>query len=169
VNDVDQLDFGGIEQYQCMNCHTGGVMADIINLMIVDDSSRARSALEALLSLRRGLKIIARASNGLEAVNMIEEFMPDVVLMDAKMPVMDGLEATRIIKSRWPCIKVVILSMYSEFITEAFSNGADEFLVKGCSVDEILSAIAGLPGKQACEQLRLIERPAEQIKQESAK
>ena len=144
-------------------------MADIINLMIVDDSSRARLALEALLSLRRGLKIIAQASNGLEAVNMIEQHMPDVVLMDMKMPVMDGLEAARIIKHRWSGIKVVILSMYSEYITEGFSNGADEFLVKGCPVDEILSAITGLPAKQACEQLRMIESSAERIKQGSAK
>lgn len=118
-------------------------MTDTINLMIVDDSSRARSALEALLSLQRGLKIIARASNGLEAVNMIEEYMPDVVLMDVKMPVMDGLESTRIIKSRLPGVRVVILSMYSDYVSEALASGADNFLLKGCSIEEMMSAITG--------------------------
>jgi YesN/AraC family two-component response regulator len=76
---------------------------------------------------------------------MIQNQVPDVVLMDMKMPVMDGLEATRIIKSRWPDIKVIILSMYSDYLSEARSSGADKFLVKGCSIDEMMSAITGGP------------------------
>jgi YesN/AraC family two-component response regulator len=118
-------------------------MPDIINLMIVDDSSRARFALSAFLSLHERINVVAQASNGLEAVTLMDEQVPDVVLMDMKMPVMDGLEATRIIKSRWPKVKVIILSMYSDYLTEALLSGADQFLVKGCSVDEMMSAIAG--------------------------
>ena len=118
-------------------------MTDIVSLMIVDDSSRARLALTAFLELQAGVRIIAQASNGLEAVEMIQGCVPDVVLMDMKMPVMDGLEATRIIKRNWPGVKVIILSMYSDYLSEAILSGADKFLVKGCSVEEIMSAITG--------------------------
>jgi len=118
-------------------------MTDVVSLMIVDDSSRARLALTAFLELQAGVRIIAQASNGLEAVDMIRSCVPDVVLMDMKMPVMDGLEATRIIKRNWPGVKVIILSMYSDYQSEAISSGADKFLVKGCSVEEIMSAITG--------------------------
>jgi YesN/AraC family two-component response regulator len=121
-------------------------MTDIVNLMIVDDSSRARLALRAFLSLQAGVRIIAQASNGLEAVDMIRRVVPDVVLMDMKMPVMDGLEATRIIKRNWPGVKVIILSMYSDYLGEAILSGADKFLVKGCSVEEIMSAITARSG-----------------------
>ena len=121
-------------------------MTDVINLMIVDDSTRARLALTAILSLQAGVRIIAQASHGLEAVDLIRSCVPDVVLMDMKMPVMDGLEATRIIKSNWPGVKVIILSMYLDYQSEAISSGADKFLVKGCSVEEIMSAITGRSG-----------------------
>jgi DNA-binding NarL/FixJ family response regulator len=61
--------------------------------------------------------------------------------MDARMPVMDGLEATRTIKDRWPEIKVVVLTMYCAFRADALAAGADAFLVKGCSPEELLAAI----------------------------
>ena len=118
-------------------------MTDVIKLMIVDDSSRARMALTAFLSLQVGVNITALAANGREALEMFQDRVPDVVLMDMKMPVMDGLEATRIIKNRWPEVRVIILSMYSDYVSEALSSGADQFLVKGCSMQEMMSAITG--------------------------
>ena len=72
---------------------------------------------------------------------MVEQFRPDVVLMDARMPVMDGLEATRLIKNKWPEVKLVVLTMYRAFRTEALAAGADAFLVKGCPPDHLLEAI----------------------------
>jgi len=71
-------------------------------IMLVENNSRARSALAAYISLQLGIRIIAEASNGLEAIHMIKSCPPDIVLMDMQMPVMDGLEATKIIKKRWP-------------------------------------------------------------------
>jgi YesN/AraC family two-component response regulator len=118
-------------------------MTDTINLMIVDDSPRARLALAAFLSLQAGINIVANASNGLEAVTIMQDRVPHVVLMDMKMPVMDGVEATRIIKRRWPGVRIVILSMYSDYITEALASGADDFLLKGCSMEELMFAITG--------------------------
>ena len=146
VNETVHMSVRWTLPYQCAHHCNGGRMMDTINLMIVDDSSRARLALTAFLSLQARISIVAQASNGLEAVRLMEEQVPDVVLMDMKMPVMDGLEATRIIKNRWPGVKVVILSMYSDYLTEALSCGADQFLVKGCSVDELMSAITGRSG-----------------------
>ena len=67
-------------------------------IMIVDDSLPSRRALKALISQQPGIKGIAEASNGMEAINLIQNHIPDLILMDVRMPVMDGLEATRIIK-----------------------------------------------------------------------
>lgn len=115
-----------------------------VKVMVVEDNSRARSALAACLSLQAGLRITAEAANGLEAIGKITGSSPDIVLMDVQMPVMDGMEATRIIKRNWPQIKIIILTMYSEHRTEAFYAGADAFLVKGSSADEVISAIHAL-------------------------
>jgi DNA-binding NarL/FixJ family response regulator len=116
-------------------------MKDIMNMMVVEDNSRARRALTTYMSLQAGIKVTEEVSNGLEAINSIKEHAPDIVVMDVKMPVMDGLEATRIIKKNWPQIKIVILTMYPNYQTEILSTGADAFLVKGCSVNEMISTI----------------------------
>ena len=109
--------------------------------MIVEDNHHARQALAALLSLQPCIKSTTEASNGLEAVNMIKDQVPDLVLMDMRMPVMGGLEATRIIKQNWPQVKVVVLTIYSECQKDAFSAGADAFLVKGCTTETMMSSI----------------------------
>jgi len=116
-------------------------MNDSTNILVVEDNSRARQALTAYISLQAGIKVTAEASNGLEAINLIKGHAPDIVLMDMQMPVMDGLEATKIIKKNWPQIKIVILTMYPNYQSEALAAGADAFLVKGSSVDEIISTI----------------------------
>jgi DNA-binding NarL/FixJ family response regulator len=110
-------------------------------MILVEDNFRARQALSVYLSQQAGIRVTAEASNGLEAVNLINSQPPEIVLMDMRMPVMDGLEATRIIKKNWPNIKVIILTIYPNYQTEARSAGADAFLVKGCSVNEIISTI----------------------------
>ena len=112
-----------------------------INVMIVEDSSRARRALMAYMSLQAGMQITAEASNGLEAINKIKGSPPDIVIMDMQMPVMDGLEATKIIKKRWPWVRVIALTIYQNYRSEALAAGADVFLVKGCPVTELLSTV----------------------------
>jgi len=117
---------------------------DTKNMMVVEDNPRARGALTAYLSMQAGIRVTAEASNGLEAINTIEGQVPDIVLMDMRMPVMDGLEATRIIKANWPQVKIVVLTMYPNYEPEVLSAGADAFLVKGCSVHEMMSKIRAL-------------------------
>jgi DNA-binding NarL/FixJ family response regulator len=112
-----------------------------IRLLIADDAPRSRHGLRALLATWPEVEVIGEAADGREAVRLLGEYQPDVVLMDARMPVMDGLEATRLIKNRWPGIKVVVLTLYPVFRAEALAAGADAFLVKGCPAEELLEAI----------------------------
>lgn len=114
------------------------------SIMVVEDNSRARNALTAYMSLQTGMRITAEASNGLEAISKIKSCPPDVVLMDMLMPVMDGLEATKIIKQCWPWVKVIALTMYQNYQSEALSAGVDAFLVKGCSMAELTSTVYSL-------------------------
>lgn len=110
-------------------------------VLIADDNMRARTALRALLALRQEIELAGEAADGREAVRMVGESQPDVVLMDVRMPHMDGLEAARQIKERWPKVRVVVVSMYISHRAAALEAGADGFLQKGCSARELLSAI----------------------------
>jgi DNA-binding NarL/FixJ family response regulator len=89
------------------------------------------------------VEVVGEADNGRQAVQLVEQCQPDVVLMDALMPGMDGLEATRLIKDKWPEVKVVVLTMYARYRSQALAAGADAFLVKGCPDEELLEAIVG--------------------------
>jgi YesN/AraC family two-component response regulator len=84
------------------------------------------------------------ASNGREAVQLAKEFEPDLVLMDVRMPEMDGLQATLQIKALWPQVKIVLLSMYAEYRGEALVVGADAFVGKEEPADRLLSTLAAL-------------------------
>jgi DNA-binding NarL/FixJ family response regulator len=123
-----------------------------IKALIADDNERARKALRALLLTRRAagpeIEIAGEAADGREAVEKAEALQPDVVLMDAQMPRMDGLEATRQIKARWPEIRVVVVTMHASLRAKAQAAGADVFLLKGGPVEELLSAILGPCGSQ---------------------
>lgn len=113
-------------------------------IMIVEDNPRARRALKALMSQQVGIDVTAEASNGQEAICNIKGEVPDIVIMDMRMPVMDGFEATKIIKANWPQIKVVAMTMYPDCQSEAFCAGADAFLVKGGPLEELLSMVTGV-------------------------
>lgn len=116
-------------------------MEKMLRLIIVEDNLHACRALRALLSLQTGISVIGEASNGQEAIDCIRKDIPDLVVMDLFMPVMDGLEATKAIKARWPQIKIMILTMYPDSRPEAVTAGADAFLIKGCSMEEMTSAL----------------------------
>jgi len=116
-------------------------MDKTLRLMIVDDNPRARGALSAFISTQNWMTVVCEASNGEEAVEKIRSQIPDVILMDIQMPVMDGLKATQIIKKRWPQIKIIALTLYSNYQSQAKQAGADAFLIKGCSVEEMTSTI----------------------------
>lgn len=116
-------------------------MEQRIQVLIADDRPRSRDGLKALLATWPEIEIVGEAADGQEAVQLVEECRPDVVLMDDRMPVMAGLEATRLIKDRWPEVKVIVLTMYRSYQADALAAGADAFLVKGCPAEELLEAI----------------------------
>ncbi len=121
-------------------------------MVLADDSIKARNGLRALLSTiqpvtnmgtdQLTIEIIAEASNGREAVRLVAKHQPDAVLLDAQMPEMNGLEATRMIKKLWPNVRVVMLTMYSKYEADALKAGTDCFLVKGCPTDDLLNALS---------------------------
>ena len=110
-------------------------------VLIADDRRPTRQGLRALLAFMPDVEWVGEAANGLDAVKLVADRQPDVVLMDVHMPVMDGLEATRRIKSQRPEVKVIILTMYAEYQDEALAAGADIFLIKGGPSEGLRSAI----------------------------
>ena len=116
-------------------------MEKLTRLVIADDSPRARRGQCAILAYQPGVKIVGEAADGEEAIRLVETLQPDGIIMDVRMPGLDGLAATRLIKGRWPQIKVIVLSMYATYRAEAIAAGADNFLVKGCPAGELLDAI----------------------------
>lgn len=100
-------------------------------IVLADDEHCVRKGIIALISFASDLEVIGEAANGQEAVELVSESQPDVVLMDVRMPVLDGLEATRQIKKQWPSVRVIIFSMFDAVEEDAMTAGADCFLLKG--------------------------------------
>ncbi len=112
-----------------------------IRVLVVDDQQRARQSLTALLTIDPYIQEVRQAAGGSQALVVVEQSTPDLILMDARMPDMDGTQATRAIKQRWPHIKIFVLSMYVEYRNEALEAGADAFITKGGSPDHLLALI----------------------------
>ena len=121
-------------------------------ILICDDEPRARQALKALLLTREVISndkssakiyVVGEARNGHEAVQLVKTILPEVVVIDACMPGMDGLEATRFIKKNWPQVRVIVLTMYPDQQVAALAAGADAFLLKGCLAETLIETILG--------------------------
>ena len=117
-------------------------MDKTLRILIADDQQRARRSLKALLATRFQLVGTCEAANGIEAVQSMEECKPNIVVMDARMPEMDGIVATRIIKTRSAHTPVIVLSMYLEYQGVALAAGADAFISKGDPPERLLEVLA---------------------------
>ena len=101
-----------------------------MRILVVDNQLRARKSMKALLGAWYPAAEVREATDGYEAVQLSEKFKPALILMDARMPRMNGLEAVRQIKAKSPIIKIIVLSMYMDSKAEALAAGADAFVSK---------------------------------------
>jgi len=115
----------------------------MINIILVDDQEIVREGIKMILSLDEEIVILAEAANGKELLEILHEVHPDVILMDVRMPIMDGVEATKIVKEKYKNIKVIILTTFNEdeYIFEGIKNGADGYILKDAGSDYIIKAI----------------------------
>ncbi|URZ18265.1 response regulator transcription factor [Clostridium felsineum] len=114
-----------------------------MKVLIVDDDALIRESLSILLDLEDDIEIIGTCSNGEEAFQFCKKNRPEIVLMDVRMPVMDGVLGTKIIKESFKDIKVVILTTFKddEYIKEAIKNGAEGYILKNQSSDSIIDSL----------------------------
>lgn len=117
----------------------------MIRVLICDDQWLVCEGLEAILSADPEITVVGVTHDGAEAVESIPKTSPDVVLMDLRMPGMNGIQATRQITARYPDIKVLVLTTYSadEWVLDAVRSGAAGYLLKGTSRDALIAAIKG--------------------------
>jgi two-component system NarL family response regulator len=119
-----------------------------IRVLLVDDHPTVREGLSVLLNRNRGIRVVAQASNGREAVTKFQALQPDVVLMDLRMPELDGIQAMRAIRLIDPDACVVVLTSYDdeEDVYRAFAHGARGYLLKEAPVEEIVACIERVVG-----------------------
>jgi DNA-binding NarL/FixJ family response regulator len=114
-----------------------------IRVLVVDDYTLVREGIRECLEQTEDIAVIGEAVNGEKALEFVEEFEPDVTLMDVRMPVMDGIAATRAIRSTSPNSRIVILSAYNETVNirKLLELGVNAFLLKTCEINDLQEAI----------------------------
>ena len=121
-------------------------VAEDIRVAIVDDHEFIRSGLSKLLNLEEGIRVVAGYPSGVEALARVPSNVPDVILMDIKMPGMDGLAATRELCARVPEVRIIVLTMFDDYMSEAFAAGAVGFVRKDVSGGELAECIRRVLG-----------------------
>ena len=114
-----------------------------IRVLLVDDQALFREGIATILSVHVDIQVVGEAANGQEAVTMAEQLHPDVVLMDIRMPEMDGVAATRLLRQKTPESRVIVLTTFDddEYLFEALKSGAAGYLLKDVSSQKLLEAI----------------------------
>lgn len=114
-----------------------------LRILIVDDDALIRDGLKIILDTEEDMEVVGTASNGEEAFRLCKEFSPDIVIMDIRMPVMDGVLGTKLIKENFKFIKIVLLTTFKddEYIREAVKYGAEGYILKNQSADSIIETL----------------------------
>ncbi|GEP64811.1 DNA-binding response regulator [Clostridium beijerinckii] len=115
----------------------------MINVVLVDDQQIVREGLKIILSLDNEINILKEAENGKQLLKILQEIQPDIILMDIRMPFMNGVEATKIVKEKYNNIKVIILTTFNEdeYVLQGIRNGADGYILKDARSHDIIKAI----------------------------
>ena len=121
----------------------------VLRVLLVDDQAEYRRGLAATLSVVHDLRIVGEARDGIEALEKVDALRPDAILMDLRMPRMDGVLATRRILERHPTCRIVALTTFAddELVLEALRAGASGYVLKGTAVELLLTAIRGTRGE----------------------
>ena len=121
-----------------------------MKLIIADDDILISDSLKIYIELDNDIEVIGTAKNGQEVISLCEKAIPDVILMDVRMPIMNGVEAAKIVKNRWPELHIVMLTTFNdnELIKEALAAGVDGYLLKSTPADGIVERIKAI-GKGA--------------------
>ena len=145
-----------------------------VRIIIADDHRMVRKAWELLLAEKKGIVVIGQATNGQEVLDLLRKEMADIVLMDLDMPVMNGIEATEKIKSRYPWVKIIVLTMQKDYayIEQLFALGASGFITKNASEKELFDALEKVAagGRYLSEEVgnvlseRLLSKDSAQVK-----
>jgi DNA-binding NarL/FixJ family response regulator len=144
----------------------------VARILIADDHALVREGLRTMLSGEVGLEVIAEANDGRQALDLCRELKPDLILMDVRMPVMDGLQATRKIKQEMPETSVMMVTMHEnpDYLFEAVKAGAAGYVLKDASGERLLSAVRRtLEGESPLNQelaMRLLKRLARESSSE---
>lgn len=118
----------------------------MIRLLLADDQPLFRQGLASLLSLEDDIEVVGEANNGKEAIALAEQLQPDIILMDVRMPICDGVEATRAIHQRYPWIRILVLTTFDEdeYVWQSLEAGALSYLLKSTPSQEVATAIRNL-------------------------
>ena len=121
------------------------IQTTAMRILICDDQAITREGLALLLNLERDIEVVGTAEDGAQAIELTARLLPDLVLMDLKMPFMNGVEATRHIRARHPQISVLVLTTYDdeEWIFDAIRAGASGYLLKDTPREELVKAVRG--------------------------
>ncbi len=114
---------------------------ETIRILLVDDNQVVREGLRRMLEPEIAIQVVGEAANMEEAFTQVDLLSPDVILMDVKMPGMDGIEGTRKLKEKYPSCNVITLTSYEDYLTQAIEAGAVGFLLKGTKREELAMAI----------------------------
>ena len=114
---------------------------DAIRILLVDDHQVVREGLRRMLELEADLKVVGEVADAKEVFTQVELLTPDVILMDIKMPGMDGIELTRQLKQKHPSCNIIMLTLYDEYVPQAIEGGATGYLLKDIKRDELTRAI----------------------------
>jgi DNA-binding NarL/FixJ family response regulator len=141
-----------------------------MRILFVDDHILFRKGVAALLSDHPGIEVVGEADDGLQAISLARELLPDVILMDINMPGCDGIEATRQIKREMPCVKIIMLTVADDdrHLFEAIKSGAQGYLLKNLEPDQLFEMLdsisrgeAPLSGTIAAKILKEFTNPTE--------
>jgi DNA-binding NarL/FixJ family response regulator len=116
-------------------------MEDKIQILVVDDHQVVREGIGRLLGDEEGIELVGQGSNSQEALLQVEMYSPDIVLMDIKMPDVDGIELTRQLKQKYPDCNVIMLTLYDEYLNQAIEAGARGYLLKDIKREDLAEAI----------------------------